>query len=81
MDRALGRVDKQASAAGLSLKSVAGYAAGFIGFTVLYSQIRKGVRELAEFELGLANVSTMLDDQTRRYLPKYRDELERLWFV
>lgn len=56
-------------------------AVGLIGVAVAYKGLRfaiSSVKEFAAFEMGLANVSTMLDDSTMKYMPAYEKQLKKM---
>jgi hypothetical protein len=48
------------------------------GAYAIGSTLRSSVREFASFEKQLAQVSTMLDDQSMSHLPRYKEEIRSL---
>jgi len=77
-DASVKKTDK--ALAGLSAQ-VSRAAIGLVGLGAAYKGIRyttTAVKDFAAFELGLANVSTMLNDQTMKYLPEYEKQISRL---
>jgi len=58
-----------------SLLAVAGVGGGMY---MLGSIMRSGVTEAAAFERQMANVSTMLDDQSMQLLPRYTQQLRAM---
>ena len=78
VDQSIKRVDGSINHFGGGMKKV---AAGLITMAVAYKALRfamSSVKEAVAFELGLANISTMLDKQTMLYLPKYEKALKKL---
>jgi TP901 family phage tail tape measure protein len=56
-------------------------AVGLVSLAAAYKGLRfaqSAVKEMAVFEMELANVSTMLDNQTMSYLPGYEKQLSNL---
>jgi len=52
-----------------------------IGVAAAYKGLRfaiSSVKEFADFEMGLANVSTMLDNATMKYMPGYEKQVKKL---
>lgn len=78
LDKGLSKTD--AGFLGLG-KTVDGLAKRLTGLAAVYSIerfVKSSVQEMMKFETGLARVSLMLDEQSMRYLPKYRDELQNM---
>ena len=78
-------VDTSVVATGKSISNfgsqIRNVATGLIGFAAAYkglSFIKTSVKDFAVFEMELANISTMLDEQTISYLPGYEKELSNL---
>ncbi len=62
-------------------KGTKNIAVGLIAMGVAYKAFRfaiSSVKEFAAFEMGLANVSTMLDDATMKYMPEYERQLKKM---
>lgn len=83
--RSAGQVDKSVKSNTKSFKGMGdqmrSVVIGMVGLAAAYKGLRlaqTSVKELIAFEMELANVSTMLDDQTLRYLPGYEDALSNL---
>jgi TP901 family phage tail tape measure protein len=77
-DKDIKKVDKSVNTLGRTLTQAAKAAAGFFVAHRGARFLRESLREFAQFETQLANVSTMLDEQTMSYLPQYKQELSRL---
>ena len=78
IDRSVKSNTKSFSSFGGQIKNV---ATGLISLAVAYKGLRfaqSAVKEIVAFEMELANVSTMLDEQTMAYLPGYETELTKL---
>lgn len=78
VDRSTKKSTKSFNNLGGSMKKV---VVGMVGLAAAYKGIRfakAAVKEIVAFETELANVSTMLDDQTMRYLPGYEKALSSL---
>lgn len=78
VDKSVDKTEKKLGFLGDRYKSVAKAA---LGMAVTYGTIRflkSAIQEMAQYEVGLANVSTMLDDTTMKYLPKYGRELDKM---
>lgn len=78
VDKSVKGTDKALGGLGRQLKTV---ATGMLGMAAAYKAVRffqSSAQEAISFETALANVSTMLDDQTMVYLPGYKDELRDL---
>jgi len=69
--RKLSTFQKGASLIGRSLMGAAG------GYSIVHA-LKESVSAFADFESQLANVSTMLDEQSMRYLPMYSDALRKM---
>lgn len=78
VDRSVAKTEKSMNRFGGTLGKV---AIGMVGMAAAYKGLRfaqSAVREFAAFEQQLANVSTMLNEQTMRFLPGYKTELSSL---
>lgn len=78
VDRSVKQNDTSMNKLGFSLNRV---ALGLVSVATAYKGLRLAqgaVREFALFESQLANVSTMLSQQTMHYLPLYRKDLQGL---
>lgn len=78
VDGAVDKTEKKLGFLGDRYKSVAKAA---IGMAVTYGVIRflkSSVKEMALYEVGLANISTMLDETSMKYMPKYGRELDKM---
>lgn len=61
-----------------ALKGLTGrLTAVYLGYRAL-GIIRRSTRDFADFEMQMANVSTMLNDQSMRYLPEYENRIRKL---
>ncbi len=75
VDKAL---DKQGKTATKTSSEMGRLAKRLIGAAAAYKAFRftvSSVREFAKFQKGMANVSTMLNEQTRKLLPKYTKQI------
>ena len=78
IDKGIKSNEKSFSSLGGSIKKV---VVGMIGIAAAYKGLRfaiASVKEFAAFEMGLANVSTMLDDITMKYMPGYEKAVKKL---
>ena len=78
VDRSIAANDKSMNRFGGTLGKV---AVGMFGMAAAYKGMRfaqSSLKEFAAFEQQLANVSTMLENQTMHYLPGYKDAIRGL---
>lgn len=78
VNKSAARADKSLGGLGSQVKNV---AIGLVGLGAAYKGFRfaiSSVKEIAAFELNLANVSTMLNSQTMKYLPRYSMQISKL---
>jgi TP901 family phage tail tape measure protein len=77
-DKSVVGVDKSAATLGTTMGSLGKTMMGFVGFYAISRYLKSAIGDYAKLEHQLAEVSTMLDDQTMLYLPQYRDQLVKL---
>ena len=78
IDKGIKSNEKSFGSLGRSMKKV---VVGMIGMAAAYKGLRfaiASVKEFAAFEMGLANVSTMLDDATMKYMPGYEKQVKKM---
>lgn len=78
VDSAVKKTDKSFLKFSKGTKNI---ALGLIGMAAAYKALRfsiASVKEFAAFEMGLANVSTMLDDTSMKYMPQYERQLKKM---
>ena len=78
VDKGIKKNAKSFKSLGQQMKSV---VIGLVGVAAAYKGLRfaqTAVKDSAAFGMELANVSTMLDEQTMRYLPGYENQLASL---
>ena len=78
VDKSVKKTDKNLNKMGGSLSKV---AIGMVSMAAAYKGMRfaqSAIKEFAAFEQQLANVSTMLDEQTMVFLPQYKKQLAGL---
>jgi TP901 family phage tail tape measure protein len=78
VDKSVAKVDKGFNTLGTTMGKLGKVMVGFVGFYAVSRYLKSSIKELAAYEKQLAEVSTMLDDQTMRYLPQYKEELADL---
>lgn len=72
------RADKSIGKFSSTAKAAVG---GVIGLAVAYKSLRfatSSVKEFADFEMHMANVSTMLTDATMKYMPGYEKQIKSM---
>lgn len=78
VDKSLAKNNKSMNRFGAGMGKM---VVGMVGIAAAYKGLafaKSAVREFAAFEQQLANISTMLDDQTMRFLPGYKTQLASL---
>lgn len=78
VDNSVKKTDRALGGLGAQIGNV---AVGMVGLAAVYKGLRLAIsstKEFAAFELGLANVSTQLTDQTMKYLPMYSRQIEEM---
>jgi len=78
LDRDLTRTQKGLDALGGKFKTVIKAALGMTAVYGIGRLLKSSVQEMAKFEMELANVSTMLDETSMQFMPKYKIELSKL---
>lgn len=78
LDRDLGKTETGVSSLGGAFGQLGSRITGVAAVYGLSRFVKSSIKEMANFEQELANVSTMLDDQAMKYLPKYKEELSKL---
>ena len=73
--RQLGSIQATTIGLGRTLMSVFGVAGGAY---LIGQAFRGGIREAAAFEQQMANVSTLLNDQSSRFLPQYTEQIREM---
>lgn len=78
VDRAVDKTEKKLGFLGDKYKTVAKAA---LGMAVTYGAVRffrASIKEMANYELELANISTMLDTTSMKFMPRYEKGLSSL---
>lgn len=78
LNRSLTSTQRGLDSLGSKFRTVAKAALGMAAVYKIGRFIKGSIVEMAKFEMELANVSTMLDETTMVYLPKYKAELTKL---
>jgi len=71
-------MDKASTSLGTTMSRMGKYAVGAMAAYGAFKFVKGAVKEFAAFEKQLAEVSTMLDDQTMHYLPQYKQQISDL---
>jgi len=78
IDRGIAQTQKGLGGLGDKFKTVAKAALGMAAVYGVSRFLKSSIQEMAQYELGLANVSTMLDESSMKFMPKYEKELSKL---
>lgn len=77
-DKDVNRLDRSTGSLGTTMGSLGRTLAGFVGFYALSRAIKSSISEYVKFESQLAEIASMLDEQTMHYMPEYAQSLSDL---
>jgi len=78
IDKDVIRTQKGLGGLASQFKTVAVAAGGMMMLYKVGGLLKSSVQEMAKYELELANISTMLDETSMKYMPRYKAELGKL---